>query len=184
MAREDLDAVGQLEQSPERVEEPIGPFAGLDGQVGTGGVADEQRVAGQHQPRLGGARAVDDRQAAVLRPVTGRVQAAQHDAADLELGAVLERIVLVARLGGRVDAHRHVVLERQPAVPGEVVGVRVRLDRPDEADAAPPGLLEVLLDRVGRVDDHRDPGVLVADQVRGAAEIVVDELREDHCGGS
>ena len=47
-------------------------------------------------------------------------------------------------------------------------------------DAAPLRLLEVLLDRVRRVDDDGVPGRLVADEVRGAAEVVVDELREDH----
>ena len=39
--------------------------------------------------------------------------------------------------------------------------------------------LDVLLDRERRVDDHRDSCVTVSDQVRGAPEVVVDELAED-----
>ena len=57
-----------------------------------------------------------------------------------------------------MDAHRDAVLEREPPVPGEVVGVRVRLDRADDADVAPLGLVEVLLDREGRIDDDRVAG--------------------------
>ena len=79
-----------------------------------------------------------------------------------------------------MDAHRDAVLEREPPVPGEVVGVRVRLDRADDADVALRGLLEVLLDREGRVDDDGVTGTGIADEVGGAAERVVDELREDH----
>jgi hypothetical protein len=58
--------------------------------------------------------------------------------------------------------------------------MRVRLDDAYEPHAAPLGLLQVLLDGVGRIDHRRHAGVLVADQVRGAAEVVVDELREEH----
>ena len=72
------------------------------------------------------------------------------------------------------------VLEREPAVARDVVGVRVRLDHADDPDAAPLGLGEQRLDRVRRVDDHGDAGVFVADEVARAAEIVVQELVEDH----
>ncbi len=74
------------------------------------------------------------------------------------------------------------MLQRKPTMTREVVGVRVRLEHADEADAAPPGFFEVLLDRVRRVDDDRLPSALVADQVRSAPESVVNELREDHSG--
>ncbi len=40
--------------------------------------------------------------------------------------------------------------------------------------------LEVLVDLEARVDDRGDAGLLVADQVGGAAEVVVDDLAEDH----
>ena len=72
------------------------------------------------------------------------------------------------------------MLEREPAVAGEVVGVRVRLDDPDDPHAAPVGLGQHRLDRVRGIDDRGDARVLVADQIRGAAEIVVEELLEEH----
>ena len=81
-----------------------------------------------------------------------------------------------------MDVDGQAVLEREPPVPREVVGVRVGLEHGDQADAVPLGLLEVLLDRVGRVDDDGDACLLVSDQVGRAAEIRVDELREQHDG--
>jgi copper transport protein len=72
------------------------------------------------------------------------------------------------------------VLEREPAVPGDVIGVRVGLEHPNDADARLVSRGEVLLDRVRRVDQEGLPLAGVADQVGGAAEIVVDELAEQH----
>ena len=69
MTREHLDAVGELEKAVERVVEPFGALGCTDGEVGPGGVADEQRVTGQHEPGLIAARGVDHGQAAVLGPV-------------------------------------------------------------------------------------------------------------------
>ena len=57
MTREHLDAVGELEQAVQRVEQPFGALRGTHGEVGPGGIADEERVARQHEPRLIAARA-------------------------------------------------------------------------------------------------------------------------------
>ena len=153
MTRVHLDAVAELDEPAERVEEALGALARLDREVGSSGVSDEERVARQDDPGLGSAREVAHGEAAVLGPVARRVDAAQDDLAEDDLVAVLQRIVPVLGCGGRVDADRDVVLEREAPVPCEMVGVRVRLDDSDDANAAPLGLLEVLLDRVGRVDD-------------------------------
>ena len=72
------------------------------------------------------------------------------------------------------------MLEREAAVPGDVVGVRVRLDRPDDPEPAPLGLREQRLDRERRVDEHGDAGFFVSHEVTRAAEIAVQELMEDH----
>ena len=48
------------------------------------------------------------------------------------------------------------------------------------AHAHVAGELEVLVDLEARVDDRRHARVLVADQIRGAAEVVMDDLTEDH----
>ena len=83
-------------------------------------------------------------------------------------------------LRGRVDVDGHAVLEREPAVPGDVVGVRVRLEHARDPDVPFLRLGEVGLDRVRGIDDHGLTRGLVADQVGRAAEIVVDELAKLH----
>ena len=180
MTRIHLDAVAQLEQPMQAVEEPFGTFLGLDREVGARRVADEQRVARQQQPGLVGARQVGDGEAAVLRAVAGRVDDPQGDVADDDLVAVGERLRRVLGGGQCVHGDRDAVFERQSSVAGDVVGVRVRLEDAHDPDLAPRRLLEVLLDRVRRVDDDRLAGVLATDEIGGATEIVVDELPEQH----
>ena len=116
----------------------------------------------------------------MLRPMTRRVNAAKENVAERDLRAVGHRVVRVLGVGKRMDAHRDALLEREPPVPGEVVGVRVRLDHADDAHGALLGFFEVLLDGEGRIDDDGVTGTGIADEVGGAAERVVDELREDH----
>ena len=180
MSRIHLDAVSELDEPSQRVEEALRALARLDREVGPRGISDEERVAREDDPRIVTARSIAHREAAVLRPVTRRVDAARKNVAERDLRAVGHRVVRVLGVGCRMDAHRDAVLEREPPVPGEVVGVRVRLDRADDADVALRGLLEVLLDREGRIDDDGVTGTGIADEVGGAAERVVDELREDH----
>src|SRR5205085_11457427 len=79
-----------------------------------------------------------------------------------------------------VYPNRHLLPDRGAAVPGDMVGVRMRLEDGNERDLAPTALLEILLDRIGGIDEHCHPGVFVTDQVRGTPEIVVDELLEEH----
>ena len=88
--------------------------------------------------------------------------------------AVGERSQRVLGSGERVDGDRNVVFEREAAVAGDVVGMVVRLEHAHDPRARLLGRLEIALDRVGRVDDHRLAGRLVTDQVGRAAEIVVD----------
>ena len=93
-----------------------------------------------------------------------------------------------ARRGTRapraVDRDGHAVLECEPAVPRHVVGVGVRLEHaldPHPSSAAASRYCSIAK---GRVDDHRDTSLAVADQVRGAPEVVVHELPEEQheCG--
>ena len=118
----------------------------------------------------------------MLGPVARSVNAPEHDVAERDLGAVLESVVGVVGLGGGMNADRELVLEREPTVAGDVVGVRVRLHDSNEPNPALLGFLEVLLDRKGRIDDDCLVRALVSDEVRGASERLVDELREDHSG--
>ncbi len=180
MPGEDLDAVRKLEQPAERVKEPFGAFLRGDCQIRPRCVADEERVAGEHEPRLVGTGAIDDDEARVLGPVPGCVDRAQHDLAELQLHTVLERVVRIRGLCGPVDRHRDAVLEREAAVAGQVVGVRVRLDRPDDLHAVLGGGVQHRFDRVRWIDERGDARVLVADQIRRTAEVVVQKLLEQH----
>jgi hypothetical protein len=79
-----------------------------------------------------------------------------------------------------VNPHREPALEGESSVSGDVVGVRVRLENPRELEAASRAVVQILLDRVGRIDDDRDAGVLVTDEVGGTPLALVDELLEQH----
>jgi hypothetical protein len=154
------------------VEEILGALACLDRKVGPRGIADQQRVAGE-QVAL-------DEETAVLGPVAGRVQDADRDRADAQLVAVGERLARELDFCERVDGDGHIVLEREPAMAGDVVGMRVRLEHADDPHAGSLGFREVGLDCVGGVNDHGLAGCLVADQVGRAAEVVIHELAKEH----
>ena len=181
VARPDLDGVGQAhELVVERVEDAARALLLVDGEVGAGDVADEQRVAGQDRPRLVAARGVDERERGVLGAVAGRVQRADLQRAEFEFPAVVERLVVVVGLGVAVDVDGRAGGGDEPAVAGDVVGVVVGLQDVLDAHAEVAREAQVLVDVELRVDDGGDAGVLVADEVAGAAEVVVGELAEDH----
>ena len=119
----------------------------------------------------------------------GRYLLRRRDLADIgtlpaveppDLVSVLQRVVGIPGLREWMDAHGQAVLEREATVARHVVRVRVGLDDSHDPDRPPVGLLEVLLDRKRGIDDRGNSGRLVTDEIRGAAERVVDELRKDH----
>ena len=172
MAGIDLGLVRQPGQPPKRGEQRLRALDRIDREVGPGRVADQQRVARQ-QVAL-------DEEAECSGRWPGVCMTWIRERAGRHLVAVLERLVGVLDLRQAVDRDRHAVLEREAPVPGDVVGVVVRLEHADDPHACLLGRLEVGLDRVGGVDDHRLAGRLVADQVGRAAEVVVHKLLEEH----
>ena len=104
MSGPDLDVPAQPQQRARQRPEDVARALGLlDRQVGPRHVTDEQRVAGQHRPRLLAAPPVDQREGRVLGPVAGRVQGAHDERAELPRVAVVERLVVVVRLRQTVD---------------------------------------------------------------------------------
>ncbi len=164
----------------EAAEDVARALVGLHGQVRPRHPAHEQRVAGQDRPRLLAARGVGQAEAGVLGAVPRRVQRADPHVAQDELPAVVDRLVRVGRAGDPVDVDRRAGGLGQPPVAGHVVGVGVRLQDVRDLHPGEAGQAQVLVHLEPRVDDRRHAGVLVADQVRGAAQVVVDELAEDH----
>ena len=111
-----------------------------------------------------------------------RVDRLDRDLPDVDLSPVVEHLVGERSARSFVHVHGQAVLERETPVTRDVVGVGVGLENPDELDFVALRRVDVLLDRVCRIDHHRNPCLLVADQVRRAPEIVVDELSEEHIG--
>jgi hypothetical protein len=68
----------------------------------------------------------------------------------------------------------------QPAVAGNVIGVVVGLDDVLDRNPHVPRQAQVLADVELGVDDRRHAGVLVTDEIGGAAEVVLGDLAEDH----
>ncbi len=165
MTRVDLDPVRELQQPLERGVESRCTFDAADRQVGSRRVTYEERVAGENEPRLVGPCVVDDRKAAVLGAVSWSVETAEGDVANGDVVAVDQRVVGILDAGGRMDADRDPVPERQSTVTRDVVGVGVRFERSDDADLTPRGLREELFDSVGRVDDYRLPCSLAANEI-------------------
>src|SRR5207302_67654 len=116
----------------------------------------------------------------VLRAMAGRVEGAEAHVAELELPSVVEGLVVVLGVGVAVDMDGGSGRRGEPAVAGDVVGVVVGLENVLDVDARVAGQLEVLGDLEARVHHRADAGVLVAHEVRRAAEVVVDDLPEDH----
>ncbi len=77
------------------MKEALRTLATVDGQIRPRGIADEQRVAREDEPRVGRTRAVDDRET-VLGPVAR--DAAEDDLAEGDLLAVIQPIVRVESL--------------------------------------------------------------------------------------
>jgi hypothetical protein len=129
VSRPDLGRVGQQEQLVvQRVEDPACPLRPVDREVGTGDVAHEQAVATQHGPRMLAPLGGDQGERGVLGPVARCVKRAHRDAAELELPPVVERLVVV--VGRRLAVHmdRGARGRGEPTVPGDMVGVVVRLE--------------------------------------------------------
>jgi hypothetical protein len=79
-----------------------------------------------------------------------------------------------------VNVDRRPRAASEPAVAGDVVSVVVGLQHVLDADVVQAPELEVRLDIPLRVDDDRDPLAGVGDEIRGAAEVLVEDLPEQH----
>ena len=104
----------------------------------------------------------------------------QHDLAELDPLPVVERLCGVLRLGGAVNRDGQAELEREPTVAGDVVGVGVGLEDAREAHAAASHSASTSSTASGGSTTTASPAALVADEVGGAAQILVDELPEQH----
>ena len=124
---------------------------------------------------------VAQQEGGVLGAVAGGVDRLDVGAlAERQRPAVGEGLVGVLGFGELVDVDRRPGRARQAAVAGDVVGMVVGLQHVLDADAVQAGEVQVGVDVPLRVDHRGDARSGVADQVGGAAEVLVDYLAEEH----
>jgi hypothetical protein len=88
--------------------------------------------------------------------------------------------VRVLGAGELVDVDRPPRGPGQPAVAGDVIGVVVGLEHVLDPDAVQPAQPQVRLDRPLGVDHGGDARASVTDEVGGAAQVLVQDLAEEH----
>ena len=142
----------------EAVEDPARALALVDGEIRPGDIADEQRVAAEHRPRLVAARAVHERERRVLRAMTRSVQRPHDQVAEFQLPTVVEWLVLVVRLGEAMHVDRRARGGSETTMAGDVVGMVVGFEDVLDADVHVPGECQVLVDLEPRVDDRGHAG--------------------------
>ena len=108
------------------------------------------------------------------------VESTDDQLAERELPAVLEWLVVVFGRGIRVHVDDGPGGRRQAPVPRDVIRVVVRLEDVLDPHSEVADGTEVFVDVEARIDDGGHARVLVADQVARTAEVVVNELPEDH----
>jgi hypothetical protein len=150
-------------------------------QVGAPDVADEQRVAGQHEPGLVAAAVVGDDVGVMRRRVPGRGHREHLGIAEADDIAVGERMVVEGDSGCVGEVGRRARARDELGQPRDVVGVHVGLEDRDDRHALGLRLRDVAVDEVDVRIGHGEGAVgLAAEQVGRARGLVVEELAEVH----
>src|SRR5262249_54509210 len=115
-----------------------------------------------------------------FRPVAGSVQDAQAQLPQLQLRPVAQWAEGIRNLGRLVQAQFGLLGRGQPARPGDVVGVDVRVNDVAQAEVAFAEQCLVRLGVDGRVDDGRFAGLARGDHIRRTPTAFVQDLLEVH----
>ena len=150
-------------------------------QIGTSGVPDEQRIAGQDEPRLVAARVVGDKVGIVRRGVAGSGERLDLGVAELDDLAIRERMVLEVHAGALGEIGGRARAGGELRKTGDVVGLHVRVEHGNDRRALAVGQRDVLIDQIDvRVDDRKRAVGLATEQVGGARGLVVQQLTQVH----
>jgi hypothetical protein len=114
----------------------------------------------------------------VLGPVAGRGEGGDRDVAEGHPVAVAQGLVREIDACRNRDVDRRARRFREPPLPGDVVGMVVRLENVSDRKAMLLGEPTVVFHLPFRVDHGRRAAV--CDDVRGTAEILVEHLSEEH----
>ena len=179
MPRPELDRVVEVVQAAQGRIQGVRARPRIHCEIGPADLADQEGVAAEQGERLAGAVTVAQHQGEVLRAMARRRARRQDGRADGD--RVAADAGCRSRTRRRAPALTWIAGARelgQAAVARDVVGVRVRLHDVHDPEAMPGRELEVLVDGDRRVDHDGFPRA--GDDVRGAAEICVDQLAEEH----
>ncbi len=110
----------------------------------------------------------------------GGVQRLDPYASQVQCPPAGEGLVRVVGVGELVDVDRRSGGPCEPAVAGHMVGVVVGLEHVLDGHAMQAAQPQVGLDRPLRVDHRGDARPGVADQIGGAAQVLVQDLPEEH----
>jgi hypothetical protein len=176
--------VGQLEEPAQaRVQDTrLTAHVARHVQVRTPDVADQQRVAAEHEPRLlVAAPPVGDEVRVVCRRMAGRRDRPHERVAELDDAVVRERDMLELHLRRLGEIRGRARALDQRGEPRHVVRLHVRLeDRGDRRPDRSRGRY-VVVDEIGmRIDDRELPVCGAAEQVARTRAGVVQELAQQH----
>ena len=137
---------------------------------------DEQRASAEDVLRIFGAAQVAYEERDVLGCVPWRRDAAHAERADIEALSVAQHLmrVLDLRVGSREDGDRSQLGEHTRS--RQVVVVNVRLERVRDEDVHRRCGREIRIDGTVGIDQERDAGIGIRDEVARVAESRVEEL--------
>ncbi len=184
MAGIDLNPVGQRHQAPDARVLVACTFNGVNGEVRASDIAHEEGVSGEDGPRVIATGGVDTREARVLRAMPRQVDRLQANAPEVNHRAVGQWIMRELGICQGAHVHHGASGLMKAAAPRHVIGMCMGLDDVPNAHAVGGGGLQIRADVPLRVDDRHHAGVGVAHDIRRAAEVLVDDLPEEHCPSS
>jgi hypothetical protein len=150
-------------------------------QVRPAGVADEQRIAREDEPRVSRACMVGHDVGVMSRSVTGRRDGLKLGVAELDELLVGKRMMVEVDPGSGGQVCRCAGALDEAGKSGDVVGLEVCFDHRDDARALPLRERAVVVDEIDvGVDDCEFPGGLAPEHVRGARGVFVEQLTEVH----
>jgi hypothetical protein len=180
------EVIGQREQSVgqrpvQRARHVLDRVVAVRVQVRPAGVPDEQRVAGEDEPRLVAAAVVGHEIGVMSRRVPGGRNRLQLGVAERDDLAVGEWVMSEVDAGVLRQVGRRPGPGDQLRQPGDMVSLDVRLEHSGDPRALRFGERDVVVHQVDvRIDDGELADRLAAEQVGGTGGVVVEQLSDEH----
>jgi hypothetical protein len=145
-------------------------------------IANKERVAGKDHPRLFRPRIVRDKITHAFGCVARRMQCANDDIPERDLGAIVQRSERVLQVCAAMIVDRRVRSCRELTLPGAMICVNVGAENSLDPHPAFASNFDVLSDLELRIDDRRAALTPSTEDVRRATCFRSEYLTEDHDG--